>query len=191
LISSCARLPESTTPLQRLIWHLLPTPVRKFLFLMTVRRVLFAPGAPPQAVAQGMEELHACRPETLMTDAMVGQAMRLDETARSLRVPTLILCGSLDRFTPPALSAQLAGLIPGAQLNIIERAGHMLPLERPDELNRRILDFVASGQPAERPCVFPRGRSGVRSMLRYLLDKARAAFRSRAGVGTVDRRETR
>ncbi len=44
LISSCARLPESTTPLQRLIWHLLPTPVRKFLFLLTVQKILFAPG---------------------------------------------------------------------------------------------------------------------------------------------------
>jgi 3-oxoadipate enol-lactonase len=189
LISSCARLPESTTPLQRLIWHLSPTPVRNFLFLLTVRKVLFAPGAPPQAVALGMEELHACRLETLMTDAMIAQAMRLEETARRLRVPTLILCGSLDRLTPPALSAQLAGLIPGAQLNIIEQAGHMLPFERPDELNRRILDFVASGQPTGRP-PFPRGRSGVRPMLRGLLAKARVAFRSRPKVGTVEREGT-
>lgn len=189
LISSCARLPESTTPLQRFIWHLSPAPVRKFLFLLTVPKILFAPGAPPQAVVLGMEELQACRRETLITDAMVAQAMRLEETARSLRVPTLILCGSLDRFTPPALSAQLAGLIPGAQLNIIEQAGHMLPFERPDELNRRILDFVASGQPTGRP-PFPRGRSSVRPMLRGLLAKARAAFRSRPRVGTVEREGT-
>ncbi len=71
---------------------------------------LFAPGAPPQAVALGMEQLHACRREALMMDAMVAQAMRLEETARSLRVPTL----SLDRVTPPALSERLAALIPGA-----------------------------------------------------------------------------
>jgi pimeloyl-ACP methyl ester carboxylesterase len=186
LISSCTRLPETTTPLQRLIWHLLPTPVRTFLFLLTVRKVLFAPGAPPQAVALGMEELHACRRETLITDAMVAQAMRLEETARSLRAPTLILCGSLDRFTPPELSAQLARLIPGAQLDIIERAGHMLPLEKPDELNRKILDFVASGLPTGRPPV-PRGRSSVRPMLRGILAKARAAFRSLPRVGTVER----
>ena len=179
LISSCARLPESTTPVQRLIWQLLPTPVRKFLFALTVQRILFAPGAPPQAVVLGMEELQACRRETLMTDAVVARAMGLEETARSLRVPTLILCGSLDRFTPPALSEQLAGLIPGAQLDIIERAGHMLPLERPDELNRKIFNFVTRGEPTELPRVFPRGRSGVHSMLRCLLDRARARLRTR------------
>jgi pimeloyl-ACP methyl ester carboxylesterase len=129
LISSCARLPESTTPLQRLIWHLLPTPVRQFLFLLNVQKILFAPGAPPQAVALGMEELQKCRRDTLTTDATVARGMRLEETARSLCVPTtLILCGSLDRFTPPVLSEQLAGLILGAQLDIIERAEHMLPL---------------------------------------------------------------
>ncbi len=60
-----------------------------------------------------------------MMDAMVAQAMRLEETARSLRVPTL----SLDRVTPPALSERLAALIPGAPLHIIERAGQMLPPE--------------------------------------------------------------
>ena len=187
LISSCARLPESTTPLQRLIWYLSPAPVRKFLFLLIVPKILFAPGAPPQAVVLGMEELQACRRETLMTDAMVARAMRLEETARSLHVPTLILCGSLDRFTPPALSAQLAGLIPGAQLDIIERAGHMLPLERSDELNTKILNFVARGGPAELPRFFPRGRSGVRSMLRGLLDRTSAAFRRRRGTGAVER----
>jgi pimeloyl-ACP methyl ester carboxylesterase len=180
LISSCARLPESATPLQRLlIWQLLPAPVRKFLFLLTVQKILLAPGAPPRAVVLGMQEIQGCRRETLTTDTMVARAMRLEETARSLRVPTLILCGSLDRLTPPGLSKQLEALIPGAQLDIIEGAGHMLPLERPDQLNQKVVNFVACGAPRTRPLPITRGRRRLRSIVRYLLDRTHAAFRSR------------
>lgn len=184
LISSGARLPESTAPLQRLIWQLLPTPVRKFLFLLTVQKILFAPGAPPQAVVLGMEEIQGCRRETLMTDTMVARAMRLEETARSLRVPTLILCGSLDRLTPPGLSEQLEALIPGAQLDIIEGAGHMLPLERPDQLNQKVVNFVACGAPSTRQLPIARGRRRLRSIVRYLLEGPARRSGARCEIGT-------
>ena len=47
------------------------------------------------------------------------------ERAHEIRVPTLVLCGSGDRVTPPALSMALAKLIPGAQYDAVERAGHL------------------------------------------------------------------
>jgi hypothetical protein len=42
------------------------------------------------------------------------------------------------------LSEKLADLIPNAQLHVVDRAGHMLPLEVPERVNREILGFVAS-----------------------------------------------
>ncbi len=48
-----------------------------------------------------------------------------------VRVPALVLCGSEDRLTPPRLSRSLAERLPAGRLEIVEGAGHMLPLEAP------------------------------------------------------------
>ena len=63
---------------------------------------------------------------------------RLGEVAR----PTLIVVGSEDVEDIEAIAARLAAEIPGAQLETIEDAGHLPSLERPEELNRLLLDFL-------------------------------------------------
>ena len=45
-------------------------------------------------------------------------------------------------MTPPALSEELARLIPGAQLELIERAGHIGNLEKPREFNQALDRFL-------------------------------------------------
>jgi pimeloyl-ACP methyl ester carboxylesterase len=64
------------------------------------------------------------------------------DRASAIRVPTLVLCGAEDKVTPPALSAALARLIPGAQNETIQRAGHISNLERPDEFNLLVGAFI-------------------------------------------------
>jgi pimeloyl-ACP methyl ester carboxylesterase len=49
--------------------------------------------------------------------------------------PTLVLCGREDALTPPAASEEIAALVPGAVLEIVERSGHMTTMERPAEVN--------------------------------------------------------
>jgi pimeloyl-ACP methyl ester carboxylesterase len=49
----------------------------------------------------------------------------------ALRMPVAVLCGAHDRITPPALSQETAALVAGAELMIVENAGHMLPMEQP------------------------------------------------------------
>jgi len=53
--------------------------------------------------------------------------MDLEEAARGIRVPTLVLCGTSDIITPLRLSEKLTQLIPGSRLNVVDKAGHMLP----------------------------------------------------------------
>lgn len=52
----------------------------------------------------------------------------------ALQIPVRVLCGQHDRVTPPALAQELAQLVPGARLSLVEGAGHMLPLEQPAAL---------------------------------------------------------
>lgn len=60
-----------------------------------------------------------------------------------LALPALVMCGREDRITPPVLSEELATQIPGAQLEWIDDAGHMSPLEQP----ARVADLLAGWLP--------------------------------------------
>lgn len=173
LVAACAKLPPSDSSPGRLLWFL-PGPIRKVVFFWTVKKILFAPGARREAVLLGMEEIRTCRPETILRDVAAARTMDLEQAARGLRVPTLVLCGSRDKLTPPALSRHLHELIPGSRLDIIEEAGHMLPLEAPDQVNRKILEFVEplvrrTAPRAEAPSI-----ESERSRARRLLDRVRA-----------------
>ena len=64
------------------------------------------------------------------------------DRARRIAVPTLILCGTEDKATPPALSNELLQLVPGAQYETIAGAGHLSNLERPDDFNLVVDAFV-------------------------------------------------
>ena len=57
-------------------------------------------------------------------------------------VPTLVVVGSADVEDIKVMAERLVAEIPGARLATIEGAGHLPSLERPDELNRLLLDFL-------------------------------------------------
>jgi pimeloyl-ACP methyl ester carboxylesterase len=61
-----------------------------------------------------------------------------------LTMPVQIQHGSADRLMPPAAGRELARRIPGADLKILEGAGHALGLERPDEIVDVAVTFVES-----------------------------------------------
>jgi 3-oxoadipate enol-lactonase len=63
---------------------------------------------------------------------------------RAVRAPTLVVTGDCDRFVPPELSDELAGLIPGARLQRIPGGSHGVSFERPEAWNRIVLDFLAA-----------------------------------------------
>ena len=64
------------------------------------------------------------------------------EILANIRVPTRVICGSDDPITPASHSRYLAENIPEAGLTIVDNAGHLLPLERPDEINAFLLDWL-------------------------------------------------
>lgn len=58
--------------------------------------------------------------------------------------PTLVLCGRDDVLTPPSLSEEIAGLIPGANLVLIDDCGHLSTMERPGPVNAAMVSWLAS-----------------------------------------------
>ena len=80
----------------------------------------------------------ACFARACLALASLDLTPRLPE----VRNPTLVLCGSLDQTTPPALARALAEKIAGARYEEIANSGHCPMLEQPDELVSRIGAFA-------------------------------------------------
>jgi pimeloyl-ACP methyl ester carboxylesterase len=66
-----------------------------------------------------------------------------------LKMPVHVIGAEHDRLVPVWKSEEIAELIPGAKLTVIERAAHSVNIERPDEFNAAVRDFIlAAGQEA-------------------------------------------
>lgn len=63
-----------------------------------------------------------------------------------LTVPTLLLCGRQDGWANVAQHAAMQALAPHASLAVIEDAGHMVLMERPEATIQAIRNFLESSQ---------------------------------------------
>ena len=63
-----------------------------------------------------------------------------------VRAPALVMQGD-DDIVKVEHSAAVAATLPDAQLAVVPGASHMAPLEKPDLVNRLILDFLGDPQP--------------------------------------------
>ncbi|WP_269759254.1 alpha/beta fold hydrolase [Variovorax sp. E3] len=76
------------------------------------------------------------------TTAMNRQDGR--EVLRTLHCPALVLCGREDQITPPALSEEMASLLPGeVDLVLVPQSGHMSTLEQPAAVVEAFTRWIA------------------------------------------------
>jgi pimeloyl-ACP methyl ester carboxylesterase len=57
-------------------------------------------------------------------------------------IPLLVLVGDKDVLTPPEHSEAIAEALPEAEHVVVPDSGHMVILERPDEVNRHLRDLI-------------------------------------------------
>jgi pimeloyl-ACP methyl ester carboxylesterase len=65
----------------------------------------------------------------------------------SIHCPVRVLCGQEDRVTPVPGNRFLAEHIPGATLEVVQGAGHLLPVERPMEVTRFLRGWLEGPAP--------------------------------------------
>jgi pimeloyl-ACP methyl ester carboxylesterase len=70
---------------------------------------------------------------------------RSDSTSdvSAIPVPTLVICGSEDAVTPPALAKAMAQRVPRGSYVEVEGAGHLSPLEQPEQVTLALREFLA------------------------------------------------
>lgn len=76
--------------------------------------------------------------------SLLAMAGRTDttESLSKFMLPTLVICGSEDKISPPGVMKSLAERIPDSSFVLIEGAGHMTPIEEPKQVNSAIKEFL-------------------------------------------------
>ncbi len=60
----------------------------------------------------------------------------------AIRCPTLVLCGRQDSWSTLSIHKEIAARIAGSKLVVIENAGHMAPMERPEPVSRALVAWI-------------------------------------------------
>jgi len=60
----------------------------------------------------------------------------------AIACPTLVLCGRADGWAAPSQHEEIAAMIRGSRLEIVEDSGHMAPMERPGAVAAALLDWM-------------------------------------------------
>lgn len=138
----------TSLPVAQLVARLLPT-----IFVRSTVEANFADPSRAPAWVFEQAERYARAGGAVEFTRVMGQVATLRgqrEDVRSawyarapeLRMPTLVLWGRRDAILPVSQARQVKTRVPQAEVRIIEDAGHLVQIERPDEFNAALLGFL-------------------------------------------------
>ena len=114
------------------------------LAFLGTRRIAFGDPRVSPTVVDFLERIIRATPIDVIADfyvALVGHEKR--HALRVLgNIPVVVLTGDRDRLVDPSLSEAVASAIRDSKLIRIPGAGHVVILERPEEVNEAIADLV-------------------------------------------------
>jgi len=102
----------------------------------------FSHEAPDWLRERSTKELQQIRAEVLLRDFEACDKFDSMNDIQRIKIPSLIVCGSDDRLTPVKYSEYLNKSILGSRLVVIQGAGHMVMIEKPDQVNKAIEEFL-------------------------------------------------
>ena len=135
LIGSAPRLQVSPVLLENLA-------INSDAALQFIIKYSWSKNAPDLIVDRAREQLSKVPTATIMSDYVACNGFDIKDQLALIKVPTLVISASNDRMTPPRFGQALAAGIPNSRMFTIADAGHMVILEKPDELTDSIQQFV-------------------------------------------------
>lgn len=104
---------------------------------------LLSEGADP-ALWEKVKEIIRRQPAHAIAAASLGMAERPDSRPilGEIDVPTAVIVGSADTLTPPPMSEAMAGAISGAELTVLDGAGHLSNLEDAKGFAKAVRDLL-------------------------------------------------
>lgn len=98
--------------------------------------------ANPSGTARWLELEKQSRPEGTQPPTQTFRNRLTFSLLETLAVPTLLMTGDADLYSPPAVLRLFAARIKGSQSVVAPEAGHSIYWEQPDLFNRRVLEFI-------------------------------------------------
>jgi pimeloyl-ACP methyl ester carboxylesterase len=108
-----------------------------------LRTVCWSPATPRELVERWHALVFSAEPELLDADLRAAGRFDPEPLAARTRSPTLVIGGADDLVTPVASVQALSRAIPGAELALLPRSGHLPSLEDPDGFYRLLDQFLA------------------------------------------------
>ena len=110
--------------------------------VQTIIENSYSATADPHLKELAIKQMSETRQAVLYGDFLACDLFDMMDTVKKIHVPTLVVCGSADRMAPLNRSEYLRDQIEDAQMQIVEGAGHMVMIERPDEVAGLLNKFL-------------------------------------------------
>jgi pimeloyl-ACP methyl ester carboxylesterase len=102
----------------------------------------FRKDADPEMLQMAEEQLLSTKQEVIYSDYLACSKFDLSTEMASIDLPTLIICGDVDKMTPLKISSQIQETVEGSKLVVVPNAGHMVIIEQPQVVSEQIGDFI-------------------------------------------------
>jgi pimeloyl-ACP methyl ester carboxylesterase len=96
----------------------------------------------PESLKRFQEEAARCKPGVALGDFYACNRFDVMQRVGSITLPVLVVSAEDDQLTPLKYGEFLENNIPKASRIIVGEAGHILPMEKPQEFNRAVIDFL-------------------------------------------------
>ncbi|TFG06393.1 MAG: alpha/beta hydrolase [Promethearchaeota archaeon] len=97
---------------------------------------------PKEIINPFLKEVGAVDSQVAYSDYMICDNFDVMDKIHLIDVPCLVLCGTADRLTPVKYSQYFHDKIKNSELVIINDAAHHAMLEKPEEVNQAIKNFL-------------------------------------------------
>ena len=111
-------------------------------FVDMVGEFASSPKTGPSVLAAYRNEVGSCEPGIVYGDFQACNRFDVMDRLAEISVPVLIISAEDDKLTPPKYGQFLESGIPNATRAHIMDAGHIVPMEKPAEFNRAIIEFL-------------------------------------------------
>lgn len=105
--------------------------------------LMYSPAAKPQTKHLALQRLREVDPSILYADFSACDAFDVSARVADIKLPTLIVCGQLDKMTPVKYSEHLHEQIYHSELQLLDNAGHMVMIEQAEKTTGLFADFLA------------------------------------------------
>jgi pimeloyl-ACP methyl ester carboxylesterase len=112
------------------------------VYLKQLNKVAFSNNTTNSIKEEYRDQSSLIGAEVTYYDFKICDNFNMFEETNLIEVPCLIICGTDDELTPVKYSKYFHDKIGNSKLVLIEHAGHMVMLEKPEKVNESIISFI-------------------------------------------------